>query len=264
MTRAELITAYRRDGFAIARQLFSAAEIDALLDAFNDLATLADGLVVGLPDGDEATPCMHRGAQFVLSRDGTRARIHRVVWCGAASPPLLNVGADPRILQLTTDALGHDEFDQLISQAHFKMPGDDVAFPWHQDSVHRRYGTPLWTDVDGDGSYVQVALALDPVTADNGPLAFIPQSHHHGHIPPPTSAALPASSFDASRAVTPTLMPGDVVLFGPYTIHGSGPNLGDRPRRVLVNGYASPGANRRVYPGEGSGRRLRVDGASPS
>jgi len=39
-------------------------------------------------------------------------------------------------------------------------------------------------------------------------------------------------------------------------VHGSGPNEGTTPRRVLINGYAHPGANHRVYPGEGAGRRL--------
>ena len=29
-------------------------------------------------------------------------------------------------------------------------------------------------------------------------------------------------------------------------------------RRVFINGYASPGANHREYPGEGACRRLRV------
>jgi hypothetical protein len=48
-----------------------------------------------------------------------------------------------------------------------------------------------------------------------------------------------------------------VLFFGPYAIHGSTPNESAVPRRVLINGYAYPGANGRVYPGEGSGRTLR-------
>jgi hypothetical protein len=51
---------------------------------------------------------------------------------------------------------------------------------------------------------------------------------------------------------------GGVLLFGPYTFHRSLPNRSSRPRRVFINGYAAPGANRRVYPGEGAGRLLSV------
>jgi hypothetical protein len=43
------------------------------------------------------------------------------------------------------------------------------------------------------------------------------------------------------------------MFFGPYTVHASSENTSDRYRRILINGYASPGAKRRVY---GTGRRL--------
>jgi hypothetical protein len=48
-----------------------------------------------------------------------------------------------------------------------------------------------------------------------------------------------------------------VLLFGPYTFHRSLPNRSTRPRRVFINGFAHPGANSRVYPGDGAGRTLR-------
>jgi ectoine hydroxylase-related dioxygenase (phytanoyl-CoA dioxygenase family) len=60
-------------------------------------------------------------------------------------------------------------------------------------------------------------------------------------------------------AVTLTMEPGDALFFGPYVFHASEPNRGRSPRRALINGYASPGANRRVYPGRGSGRLLFAD-----
>ena len=190
---------------------------------------------------------MHAGSQFVLDADPFRIR--RVVWCGAAEPVLSAFGMDQRVLGLAAWALGERRMHQLINQAHFKLPGDGVVFEWHQDSVHRRYGTPLWTDVTGRGSFVELATALDPVRADNGPLRFVPRSHLAGHLDP-----LP--EVDETAAVTPELDPGDVVLFGPYVVHGSGANLSDRPRRMFLNGFAHPEANRRVYPGDGAGREV--------
>jgi ectoine hydroxylase-related dioxygenase (phytanoyl-CoA dioxygenase family) len=51
------------------------------------------------------------------------------------------------------------------------------------------------------------------------------------------------------------------LFFGPYTAHASFENTSDRYRRVLINGYASPGANHRTYPGDGAGRRLTAPGS---
>jgi ectoine hydroxylase-related dioxygenase (phytanoyl-CoA dioxygenase family) len=56
--------------------------------------------------------------------------------------------------------------------------------------------------------------------------------------------------------VTVAARPGDTLFFGPYTAHASFENTSNRYRRILINGYAFPGANSRVYPGDGAGRRL--------
>lgn len=245
LTAEQVATCFDR-GYVVVEALFDPAEIAAIRAAFDRLEATARTLPhTGL----------HRGAHFVV--DQAPFRLHRVVWCGAAEPLLAELGAKPRLLAAAAAVLGTREMDQLINQAHFKLPGDEVAFPWHQDSTHRRYGTPLWTDVNGRGSFVEVATAVDPMTLDNGPLRFVPGSGRGGHIPvDPATGELPPDAFDERDAVAVTLRPGDAVLFGPYTIHGSGPNRSLRPRRLFLNGFACPGANRRLYPGDGAGRRL--------
>ena len=60
---------------------------------------------------------------------------------------------------------------EIINQAHFKAPGDGVDFPWHQDSVNRGYHTGKFLDVHGNRSYVNIAVAIDAETPDNGPLS---------------------------------------------------------------------------------------------
>jgi ectoine hydroxylase-related dioxygenase (phytanoyl-CoA dioxygenase family) len=155
--------------------------------------------------------------------------------------------------------------NQLINQAHFKLPGDGVDFPWHQDSTHRRYGRGEWVDANGRGSYVQTVIAVDDITPDNGPLEFIPGSCRLGHVEPPAGqeGRLPEHLVDPASAVAATMPAGSVLLFGPYTFHRSRPNESTTPRRVFINGFAYPGANSRVYPGEGAGRLVRHEGALP-
>jgi ectoine hydroxylase-related dioxygenase (phytanoyl-CoA dioxygenase family) len=55
-----------------------------------------------------------------------------------------------------------------------------------------------------------------------------------------------------------TASAGSVLFFGPYTAHASFENTSMTLRRVLINGYAYPGANHFKYPGEGSGRVLSL------
>jgi hypothetical protein len=238
----DLRTAYERDGFAIARQVIPVEEVKKIADQFDRLEAIARTLPA---TGDVGS------ARFVI--DPSPFRIHRIVWCGGASSELEVYGGDPRFLTLAHQILGDGPLVQLVQQAHFKLPGDGVAFAWHQDASNRRYGTDLWNDLDGRGSYVQMVLAIDPMGAKNGGLRVIPGSHRRGFIADPDTGLLPSGILDEKTALDPLLDPGDVLIFGPFLIHGSSPNLSEGPRRILIQGYTLPGVNRRVYPGCGVG-----------
>ena len=82
-----------------------------------------------------------------------------------------------------------------------------------------------------------------------------PSRDSHGWI-----AAAVARSGNGRPA---TMRAGSVLLFGPYSVHGSQPNTSPRPRRTFINGFAYPGANARIYPGEGAGRLLRCETDRP-
>jgi ectoine hydroxylase-related dioxygenase (phytanoyl-CoA dioxygenase family) len=234
--------ALAEDGFAIVRGVVSRAEVSLIAEAFDRLEAIARGL--------QSTTDV-QSARFVVTN--SPFRLHRVVWCGGADEALARYGADPRFLSLAGDALSSNTLVQLIQQAHFKLPGDSVAFGWHQDASNRRYGTDLWTDVDGHGSFVQLTLAVDPMGGANGGLRMLAGSHRRGFVADPTTGVLPDSLVDESRAIDLQLEPGDVAIFGPFVIHGSGPNVSAGKRRLFLQGYALPGSNRRHYPGCGLG-----------
>ena len=169
------------------------------------------------------------------------------------------MGCSPELTNMASQILGSSELMQLINQVHYKFPGDEVQFEWHQDSRHRRYGTHEWTDVNGLGSFVETITAIDAMTLDNGPIRVIPGSHLSGHLPVGSDGkTLPSSSIDCDSAIPALLNPGDVLLLGPYTIHGSAPNHSRTSRRIFLNGFAMPGANKREYPWLGKGRLIRI------
>lgn len=243
-------------GWVVVPELFGADELAAVRAAFDRLHATAQRL---------RSTQDHAGARFVLAERGAEVVVQRVVWAGGAEPALLAVGADPRLVGPALQLLGSERCEQLLCQVHFKMPGDGVSFDWHQDVQHRDKGPGTWRDLNGRGSYVQTLLAVDEMRADNGPLQFVPRGAvsldargrlRDAHYDYGTPMGEQDGAVDAGRAETVVGPAGTVILFGPYAVHGSTPNTSATPRRVLINGYAYPGANGRVYPGAGSGRVL--------
>jgi ectoine hydroxylase-related dioxygenase (phytanoyl-CoA dioxygenase family) len=236
--------AFDAHGFFVIRELFSRAEVDAARAAFETLYDRAQSL---------RRTVEHDGALFVLDApvEGP-VHVQRVVWAGGCEPVLLRLSEDPRLVDLALELLGTPQCEQLLCQAHFKMPNDGVAFDWHQDIQHRDKGPGTWRDVTGRGSFVQTLLLVDDMVPENGPLEFV--AHDAARFD--AAGRVDRASVDASRAVPVIGAAGDVLVFGPWAVHGSTPNRSARPRRVLINGYAAPGANGRHYPGRGACRTL--------
>ena len=154
-----------------------------------------------------------------------------------------------RLTAIVAQLLGSARAAHLLNQLHAKYPHDGLEFEPHQDSEHRRYGTPEWRDVDGRGSYVQSVVAIDDSTPDNGPLVFYPRSGRRGHLDP----AAVRRRYDGRPGVPALLKAGSAAFFGPYVVHRSAENRGGAPRRIAINGFALPGANSRPYFGSGTG-----------
>jgi ectoine hydroxylase-related dioxygenase (phytanoyl-CoA dioxygenase family) len=240
------LSEYTERGFVVLPGFYAPGEVAELSLAFDRLEARAQGLT-----GKTTL----QNSLVVVEPQGPAVKIDRIVWCGGAEPVLGTLGRSPALLAAAASLLGSREMDQLINQAHIKNPGDGVRFDFHQDSAHRRYGTDLFHDVNGQGSFVQTLTALDPMDADNGGLFVLPESHRRGHVAP-VDGKLPDGIFDLSRAVPLVLAPGDTLFMSPFTVHGSGPNRGATRRRLFINGFATPGANRREYPGAGCGFRV--------
>ena len=241
---------FDEEGYLVVQRLWGEQDISRAQRAFLHLERRARLL---LETGDVES------ARFVVEAiqkpgGGRTVRIHRVVWCGGAAPTLLSLGRTPALLQAVRQLLGQEELIQIINQAHFKLPGDGVAFGWHQDSSNRRYGTPLFTDINGNGSFIQTITAVDPMHENNGPLEVISGSHKRGHIPlTAPDYRFPETEVEGEQTTKLVLEPGDVAFMHPFLIHCSQPNTSFDARRVLINGFTLPGASRREYPGCGQG-----------
>lgn len=239
------------DGYLIIESLFSREEVEEMAEAAERIRALGREIAAALPAGDGAgeRKIEHDGSQFVFGGSNGSTRLLRVVWAGGCEPSFLACGRDARLTSIVGQLLGSSSAVQLLNQLHAKYPNDGLEFEPHQDSEHRRYGTPEWCDVDGRGSYVQTVVAIDDTTPENGPLIFYPRSGREGHLDPATVR----SDYRDRPGVPALLAAGSAAFFGPYVVHRSAENRGAAPRRIAINGFALPGANSRSYFGAGTG-----------
>jgi ectoine hydroxylase-related dioxygenase (phytanoyl-CoA dioxygenase family) len=166
-----------------------------------------------------------------------------VQWPSYHQPVLNGVRLDRRFAQLLEPLIGPD-LKQIINQVHWKAPGSLGDFAWHQDS---RFRQPASAYRNLGTAYVQTGLAIDPHTPESGCMRFIPRSHLRGELNMDSSqlalgtamndAAVEAVGLDAGDAIDVLLEPGDLALWNPYLVHGSGKNVSAHKRRLYINGY---------------------------
>ena len=226
---------YWHEGYAIVRGLFGADEIGEIAIAVDQLH--AEGVKHGRS--------FRHGNLFynVVTGQGTDPLVRMVQWPSYHQPVLNHVRLDARIARLLEPIIGRN-LKQIINQVHWKVPGSLGDFAWHQDSRSRR---PASAYRNLAASYVQTGLAIDPHTPESGCMRFIPRSHLRGDLGMDCSkkalgtalndAVLDAVGLSASVAVDLILEPGDLALWSPYLVHGSGTNGSDHKRRFYINGY---------------------------
>jgi ectoine hydroxylase-related dioxygenase (phytanoyl-CoA dioxygenase family) len=227
---------YWRDGYAVVRGFFTSDELAEIADATDQLYT--EGVAHGR--------CFRHGNLFynvAREREDSDPLVRMVQWPSYHQPVLNGVRLDTRFVDLLEPLIGRD-LKQIINQVHWKAPGSLGDFAWHQDSRFRR---PASAYRNLATSYVQTGLAIDPHKVASGCMRFIPRSHLRGDLgmdcskkamgAAMTDDALEAVGFAAGESIDVLLEPGDLALWSPYLVHGSGTNASDHRRRLYINGY---------------------------
>lgn len=230
---------YPRDGYAIVRGLFTPREVQAIGEASEQVH--ADGVRHGRS--------FRHGNLFYNVATGSDGKpiVRMAQWPSYHQPVLNGVRLDRRIAEVLHPLIGAD-LKQIINQIHWKMPGVLGDFAWHQDS---RFRQPESAYRNLGASYVQTGLAIDLHTPQSGCMRFIPGSHLHGDLQldgssdvlgsPMTDAALLSAGLTPNDAIDVVLDPGDLALWSPFLVHGSGTNRSNHSRRVYINGYVRAG-----------------------
>jgi ectoine hydroxylase-related dioxygenase (phytanoyl-CoA dioxygenase family) len=253
---------FRERGYGVARGVFSPEEVASIKASFDAIYA----------------QCLEeygaRGGTFVKGNnrvwmgkapegsppDGRFVR--GVQWPSYTNPALDAVRTDPRLFQLLEPLLGRD-IRQIINQMHWKQPGSKTSWRYHQDARARK---PDDAFRELATSYVQMGIAVEHHTPATGGMRVMPFSHlpgkDYGLEELAKEMGLEGHGLSATEeqygemlrraGVNPDdlaeveLAPGDVLAWGPYTIHGGGlnsttpdPVTGARQTRAFyINGFA--------------------------
>jgi phytanoyl-CoA hydroxylase len=211
--------AFEKDGFVVARGLFSADEAAFWREYFMRLREAGSypGDVVGV-DPTSNDP---------LKRYPRMIHMHR--WDDVALEWLL----EPRLARALTTLLDGVEPYAVQTMLYFKPPGGRGQAV-HQDQYYLRVKP---------GTCIAAWMALDPCDEGNGCLEVVPHSQDW-----PVLCTIAADTTESFTDITvplpegvelqPVIMdPGDVLFFNGSLVHGSKPNRSDRFRRSLVGHY---------------------------
>lgn len=219
----------RAVGYAIARQVFSPAEIAIVNDRV-------------------AHYLRQSHAGIATETDGRTVRgIHGLHLYDAFFAKLL---ADARLLD-PAEALLNEQCYIHQSKINVKKAVVGARWPWHQDFV-------FWQKEDciAEPRLLNVALLLDDVDDDNGPLCLIPRSHTLGDLTDIESQDIDGWQGNVSEYLTYQIGPerlqpliasnglahftgraGDVLFFNPMLVHSSPANRSQRNRSILIVTY---------------------------
>ncbi|RYG24581.1 phytanoyl-CoA dioxygenase family protein [bacterium] len=221
MTHSEAIdyAAFARDGFVVARGLFTPGEVQDLLDHYTRMhANGGEGWTEKPIEPDSPDPLR---------------RYPRILQPHRGDPKSLEFLLDERFRQAFVEMLGTEPY-AVQTMVYFKPPGARGQ-ALHQDQRYLR--------VD-PGTCVAAWLALDDTDAENGCLQVVPGTQNMDLLCPVESDR--SQSFTRETVPIPPglktidlpMKKGDVIFFNGQLVHGSGPNRSsDRFRRIVVGHY---------------------------
>jgi phytanoyl-CoA hydroxylase len=206
-------------GYAVVEALFAPSEMDHLAGLIeehqrrhNERLAAVGGTDGGISRADEITFTDH---------------------LAEGDPGIMQFVKRPEFVEITTEFLGPDT-DLYWNQSVYKAPGGTKQFPWHQDDGYMA--------VD-PAPYLTLWLAINDVTVENGCVWVMPGSYKKGLLPhEDTPIGKACYGLDnPNQGVPVPLKAGSLAVFWSLTMHKSGLNVSDGPRKAYVIQYAPKG-----------------------
>ena len=232
---------YHDEGYAIVRGCLSPDEVAELQRKTAEL------YAIGLQH-----PCTYRHGNLAFEilpeRHFGRRYLIQAYWYAWVDEYFDRLRSHQAFLELLEPLLGRS-IKQVTHQLHWKPPGARVSgYRFHQDLMFRE-ARHAYDDVVRDT--VNVGLAIDRATPDNGCLRIVPGSHRMGYLGLSDNgsgsimkgltleAELVQVGIDPASIVDVVLEPGDLAMWGLLTVHGSLPNESQHDRALAISSYVN-------------------------
>ena len=225
MLNAAQIAAYDTNGYLAVENVLSAAELGELRHVTDEFVersrnVTANDETFDLEPGHSATSPSLRRLKHPVTKHPVYAKYTR---------------HDP-ILDIVESLLGPN-FRFHNNKLNMKNHGSGSAVEWHQDWA-------FYPHTNDD--LLEVGIALDDMTAENGALMVIPGSHKrktwNHHQDGLFVGAITDETFRPDGAVPVTLKAGGITLHHVRMPHGSKPNYSEKPRRMFFIGFCAADA----------------------
>ena len=147
-----------------------------------------------------------------------------------------NITRDSCILDIVEKIVGNN-IRRDHTKLNFKGARGGESIEWHQDWA-------FYPHTNDD--ILEVGIPLDDMEIENGCLMAIPGSHKweaiSHHEDGVFVGAVSENDFKMEDAVPFVLKAGSISLHHVRALHGSAPNMSNRPRRLLLQGYLAADA----------------------
>jgi ectoine hydroxylase-related dioxygenase (phytanoyl-CoA dioxygenase family) len=221
---------YHENGYLSIQSLMPLDEVERIREIYDRLFEARVGREVG--------------DQFDLAgtdEDGVEATLPQILGPSRYAPELLEGQYRINLAHVIRQLLGPDGEvggDHMI----FKPAKIGAETPWHQDQAY-------W-DPEFDYNSLSVWIPLQDVNVENGCMWFVPGSHlleihkHHSIGHDPRVHGLEVEAADVSTAVACPLPAGGATFHHCRTLHYTGANKSDGPRRAYIIGAGAPATKR--------------------
>jgi hypothetical protein len=222
------VASYRENGWWKSGPIFSESDLEKMRTAMYQV------YAADFPTGREP----HGGPWIFDPAD--RYAVRKVDQSHWTNPLLAEVVVNPIVGEIAGRLAGTNEIRLWHDQLLFK-PGQKNAagantgkVGWHQDYYYWQCAAPC--------EMLTAWVAFDDVTMANGCMQVVPGSHKWGLLPGSDFFSQDTDSMKGKieamghewKTAPVELKAGEVSFHHYLTIHGSGPNSTDRPRRSIV------------------------------
>ena len=225
----EQVELFQRDGYLVLEDALSGEDLERLRRDFA-------GWVEESRQHDAAYGLTFDGRpRFDIEpgHSAERPALRRIASPTELSAAYLDVMRDSPAVDATAELIGPNlEFNH--AKVNSKQPGAATEVRFHQD---------ICFEAHTNDSMLAVLYFLDDVTLENGPLEVVPGSHRgplYDHWQDGVFTGIVASEVEtrARIAAVPCTGPaGTACLMHGRLLHGSAPNLSDRPRTLFISAY---------------------------